>query len=65
MSSSEPVVASARLLSTLSIPSPAQSLPPLLSVSGLGVVIDRGNTELRPVDGVDLTIAAGETFALL
>ncbi len=37
----------------------------MLSVSGLGVVIDRGNTELRPVDGVDLTIAAGETFALL
>ena len=68
MSSSDPVVASARLLSTRSIPPSPSSLPsssPLLSVSGLGVVIERGNTELRPVDGVDLTIAAGETFALL
>jgi len=38
---------------------------PLLSVSGLGVVIERGDTEVRPVDGVDLEIASGETFALL
>ncbi|HRA81382.1 MAG TPA: ABC transporter ATP-binding protein, partial [Thauera sp.] len=44
---------------------PLPSSIPLLSVTGLGVVLDRGDTELRPVDGVDLTIAAGETFALL
>ncbi len=46
-------------------PSPSLSSLPLLSVTGLGVVLDLGDTELRPVDGVDLTIAAGETFALL
>ncbi len=44
---------------------PLPSSIPLLSVTGLGVVLDRGDTDLRPVDGVDLTIAAGETFALL
>ncbi|ENO84666.1 oligopeptide/dipeptide ABC transporter ATPase [Thauera linaloolentis 47Lol = DSM 12138] len=44
---------------------PPRLSPPLLSVSGLGVVIDRGPVEVRPVDGVDLTIAEGETFALL
>ena len=39
---------------------------PLLSVSGLAVAIDRGGAvAARPVDGVDLMIAAGETFALL
>ncbi|MBP6762543.1 MAG: ATP-binding cassette domain-containing protein, partial [Thauera sp.] len=47
------------------LPSPVPSSPPLLCVTDLGVVLDRGDTELRPVDGVDLSIAAGETYALL
>jgi len=38
---------------------------PLLEVSGLRVLIGRGETPLRPVDGVGFSIARGETFALL
>ena len=38
---------------------------PLLEVYGLGVEIGDGERALRPVDGVDLQIHAGETFALL
>ena len=38
----------------------------LLHVEGLGVAIARTDgEEVRPVDGVDFAIAAGETFALL
>lgn len=38
---------------------------PLLTVSDLRVVIERDDSRLFPVDGVDFSIAAGETFALL
>lgn len=37
----------------------------LLEVRGLRVAIDSLRGTIRPVDGVDFTIAAGETFALL
>ena len=37
----------------------------LLQVTGLRVAIARGGGEIRPVDGVDFSIGAGETFALL
>lgn len=37
----------------------------LLEVRGLRVAIDTPRGTIRPVDGVDFTIAAGETFALL
>ena len=37
----------------------------MLQVTGLRVVITRADDEIRPVDGVDLRIDAGETFALL
>ncbi|MBS0555384.1 MAG: ABC transporter ATP-binding protein, partial [Proteobacteria bacterium] len=38
---------------------------PLLEVTGLRVAIDTPRGTIRPVDGVDLSLAAGETFALL
>ena len=38
---------------------------PLLEVTGLRVAIDTPRGTIRPVDGVDLLLAAGETFALL
>ncbi len=34
-------------------------------MTGLRVAIARAEDEIRPVDGVDLSIDAGETFALL
>ena len=37
----------------------------LLQVTGLRVAIARAEDEVRPVDGVDFSIDAGETFALL
>ena len=37
----------------------------LLQVSGLRVTIDTGRGMLCPVDGLDFSIAAGETFALV
>ena len=37
----------------------------LLQVAGLRVAIARAEDEIRPVDGVDFSIDAGETFALL
>ncbi|WEN42398.1 Glutathione import ATP-binding protein GsiA [Thauera sp. GDN1] len=37
----------------------------LLQVTGLRVAIARTGGEIRPVDGVDFSIGAGETFALL
>ncbi|QDF97414.1 ABC transporter ATP-binding protein [Azoarcus sp. DD4] len=43
--------------------SPAQGR--LLEVENLRVAIDAGGASIRPVDGVDFFIAAGETFALL
>ncbi|MHB8785035.1 MAG: ABC transporter ATP-binding protein [Thauera sp.] len=46
---------------------PADSTPAeaLLEVAGLGVTIARAEGDVRPVDGVDFSIDAGETFALL
>lgn len=38
---------------------------PLLEVAGLRVAIDTPRGTIRPVDGVDLSLSAGETFALL
>ena len=37
----------------------------LLRVTDLRVAIARAEDEIRPVDGVDFSIDAGETFALL
>ncbi|MBV2264165.1 MAG: ABC transporter ATP-binding protein, partial [Thauera sp.] len=45
---------------------PEAATAALLHVEGLGVAIARSDGEdVRPVDGVDFAIAAGETFALL
>ena len=45
---------------------PEAATAALLHVEGLGVAIARTDgEEVRPVDGVDFAIAAGETFALL
>ncbi len=45
-------------------PAPGRGSP-LLEVSDLRVVIERAGADLYPVDGVDFSIGAGETFALL
>ncbi|MBN8441699.1 MAG: ABC transporter ATP-binding protein [Thauera sp.] len=50
---------------TLAQPIPSAPLAPLLEVAGLRVTIDTPRGTIRPVDGVDFTIAGGETFALL
>ena len=42
---------------------PAAAGTPLLDVAGLQVLL--GNGAIRPVDGIDLQLAAGETLALL
>ncbi|ATE59955.1 ABC transporter ATP-binding protein [Thauera sinica] len=52
-------------LRTESAPDTASRPAPLLEVSGLRVAIDTPRGTIRPVDGVDLMLAAGETFALL
>ncbi len=44
---------------------PPRAHEPLLEASGLRVAIGRGETMLRPVDGIGFSIARGETFALL
>ncbi|HMV93842.1 MAG TPA: ATP-binding cassette domain-containing protein, partial [Thauera aminoaromatica] len=45
---------------------PEAATAALLHVEGLGVAIARTDgEEVRPVDGVNFAIAAGETFALL
>lgn len=47
--------------STPTTPSP----PPLLRIEGLETHLGQGNPPLRVVDGLDLSISPGETFALL
>ncbi|MBK8638341.1 MAG: ABC transporter ATP-binding protein [Chromatiaceae bacterium] len=47
--------------STPTTPSP----PPLLRVEGLETHLGQGHPPLRVVDGLDLVISSGETFALL
>jgi len=44
---------------------PADGAGPLLRVRGLRVRIGAGESAVRPVDGLDFDIRAGETFALL
>ncbi|WP_068804499.1 ABC transporter ATP-binding protein [Thauera phenolivorans] len=46
-------------------PAPPPVGAPLLEVSRLSVSIDTAAGEVRPVEGVGFSIAAGETFALL
>ena len=48
-----------------SVPAGSLSAEALLQVAGLGVKIARAEGDVRPVDGVDFSIDAGETFALL
>ncbi|MDR1661611.1 MAG: ABC transporter ATP-binding protein, partial [Azoarcus sp.] len=47
------------------MPEPARAASALLEVEGLAVEIRSAAGVVRPVDGVGLSIAAGETFALL
>ena len=47
------------------VAAPTAATAPLLKVRGLRVAIKRAGSVFHPVDGVDFSIAAGETFALL